>query len=1687
MNFSKILLVLALAFVVHQGANAQAGIDCVGGVSIIAPGNLSTLSVCQGDGIPNVVRFRTSKLPTPFGYVVVDQNNTIVYQSTNNNINFEILPPGTYQVYAFSYIGQMINQVGQPLSGAQLATVCAELTINFITVQNTTPDGGSVSTAGGASSQFACPGDGNSDLIQFNTTSASPSYVYLITDENNVIIEVVQGNSFDFENSLQGTYRVWGLSFVGTLLAAPGQNAATAQLASQCFGLSDNFIEVELASADGGTVSLTNGETAVSVCTGGGPSQLNFLASTPSGAPYVFLLTNENNIVLQVVNGNSLDFNAFPSGTSRIWGLSYTGSLSVSAGDNAATAVLSNGCYDLSSNFIEALKQNIDGGTVSTSDNATSVDFCFNENPAAAIVAVTSSVSPNYYYVLTDTENIIIGAFAGGDLDLSNLDPGSYRIWGLAITGTLLAEAGDDADLVVLADECYELSSNFIDVKISKTLGGTLKLDDGTDAAAICSGDGNPDVLTINTAGYEGDNYIFVFTDENNVILGVSTDPSPDFDNNTGDAVRVWGLAYNGTITAQVGDDADNVTLVDGCYDLSSNFIAITRNFVDGGTIAIDGGATSAVVCSEDAGTGVLNFTFDTQSPASYGFVLTDPDNMILAFPSDNSTDFGELSPGVYRVWGFSYTGNIAVNVGDNAGSTPLSDGCYELSANIIEVRVEANDGGTLSTAEGEELVYTCPADGNPDVIDFASTGSSSANYIYVITNEINTILAVTDQTSFDFDALAPGNCRVWGLAYSGNLTAQVGDDAGSITLSDECYDLSDNFITVIREMPNGGNLITIAGASTVYSCPGGNTSDIVTVFDDGSSNTLYVYVLTDANNVIISFLASSGVDVGFLPEGEYRIWGLAYTGNITAQIGDDAGAVTLSDDCYDLSDSFVTVFRQPAEGGTVQLEGGETSIAICPGDSIPTILTYSSSGATGNGFVFLITDLNNVIISVTTDTQLDAGALGLGNFRIWGLAFNGNLLAEAGQDAATATLAEGCYDLSSNFIEVLREAPDGGSIATLDGLTAVDLCVGDGSPDLVEYETTGASGANYAYLVVDEDDFLVGIITENSFDFENAIGGDWKIYGVSYIGQLIIFPGDNLFEVQVASECWDLTDNFLAINKTKVDGGVIFGDGNQNTVYVCASDGNPDVVTFANSSLGTDASYQYVITTETNVILALINGSQQDFESTGFNRLRVWGISYSGTLQAGLGTIITSATLSSECYSLSQNYLTIVRDIPEGGDIVADGGATDVTVCIGAEDGLLDMATSSTSQSGYVYLVTTPTNILLDIIHDDVINFNDFVPGDYHVWGLSYTGNIIIEPGQAILVTDLASSCHELSGNFVSVTRSLPTDGGILSTLEGLTTIYTCPGDDSSDVVVLFTTSTLGDYRYVITGTDNRVLIPNINGNAINFDAASPGEIRIYGISHLGNFTAGFGDEVGVDPLADDCFDVSENYITVIIGIPQAGAVSTTDGDSTVTVIVNDDQPDVINFTATGASNSPYAYLITDQSFTVQHVVTGNSFDFEGETSGVSLVWGLAYTGNLTVNVGDNAATTVLSDDCFELSDNFITVNKEDVNLLGQTPESLVQPGGQTVLAANAMNVSVMPNPATDMLVARWLQHADTPQLALVRIINTNGQEVERRQMTVSPGSYQLELDVQALLSGIYFLQVQQGEEMQTIRFVKE
>ena len=178
-------------------------------------------------------------------------------------------------------------------------------------------------------------------------------------------------------------------------------------------------------------------------------------------------------------------------------------------------------------------------------------------------------------------------------------------------------------------------------------------------------------------------------------------------------------------------------------------------------------------------------------------------------------------------------------------------------------------------------------------------------------------------------------------------------------------------------------------------------------------------------------------LELAFVAYGDW-----AYTGNVLAQAGDDAAATTLTDGCFDLSDNFITVNREEVNGGTVATENGETEVSVCVNDGVDDFVSFDSTGVTGPNFAYVITDDNNIILALPGMDMANFDGAGAGVCRVWGLAYTGNVLAQAGDDAAATTLTDGCFDLSDNFITVNRDEVNGGTVATENGETEVErLC----------------------------------------------------------------------------------------------------------------------------------------------------------------------------------------------------------------------------------------------------------------------------------------------------------------------------------------------------------------------------------------------------------------------------------------------------------------------------------------------------------------------------------------------------------------------------------------------------------------------------------------------------------------------
>ncbi|MEL6969570.1 MAG: hypothetical protein AAFO02_05325, partial [Bacteroidota bacterium] len=1536
------------------------------------------LTVVVADNDPNA----------EYAFLLVNENNEITVISTDGEIDLETLPDGTYTIYGVSFIDALAVSEGDTFDPANLGTACFDLSDNTASLIKRVQNADNVLLEDGSNMATICVGDGVPDVLTFTSTYVGDdNFIYVITNEGNFVMDTSEDGIIDFEGAGSGVCRVWGLVYSGNLTLDAGDNLGGGQpLSDECFDLSDGFVLINRNGPDGGNISLADGSTSFVECMAGGSGTVLELVATDTdpNLPYTFLVVNDDSgEVVAVQESASLDLDQLGLGSYTVYGLSYTDNLTVTVGDTFTGEDLADVCFDLSDNTIEIVNRSVSVSEITFDDGTTVAAICPDDGNVDILNFLTDfSGGDNLAFLVTDTDNVILEILASSSTNFEAYEGDFVRVWAVAFSGNFLLQTGMMIDeSTIISDDCFDITENFLLVDLRGPEGGTVSLADGSEQVDVCVSDGQPDVLTVVNDAPEGTNYLYVITNEDNTILATSTSPEIDFENTPAGICRIWGLAYLGDPTATIGENAAVIDLATECFDLSDNFVVVIRTFVDGGTVSLEDGSTQAFACSNDGEADFFIFNnVTTATDAEYAFVVTNNENEILAVLAGNSIDLDQAAPGECRVWGLSYTGGIIAETGQNAAEVALTDDCFELSANFVTINRDEVIGGTVSLDDGTTLTNTCPNDGVEDFLSFLNTGSSTANYTYVLTDVNNNILGNIGTDPVDFDGFdTPSEVRVWGVAFSGQLTGLTGD-IETAELSNVCYNLSENFVTIIRETPEGGNVSTTDGETTLFLCTDDGEPDVYSFDASGASNTDYVFLITDDANVILDILQpGDSADFEGVPNGTCRVWGLAYTGNLTAAVGNDAAAVALSDDCFDLSDDFVTVVRGELNAGTVASVLGIGDRFTCPGDGEVDVLTFFNEGTGSGTFSFVLTTDENVIVQIPADNTVDFEPLPEGEYRLWGLVFTGDLLADVGTDASTAELATGCFDLSDNFVTIFNVAPAAGLVFTEGGSEEVSICIGDGIPDPFNVEVFSASDAAYTFLIVDLDSILVGTLDGPTFDFEQAAPGDWRIYGLSYTGSLSVLPGAQIFEEDLASGCFDISNNFVLVDKTQVDGGEVFTDLGETTVFAC-EDGGSNFVTFINSSSSTEAEYTYVLTTQTDIVLQVLTGATIDLaDAAGLDALRIWGVSYSGDLQLSIGNIITEVELSDGCNDLSGNFVDIFIDNPEGGTLSFEDG-TDVTrLCHSNFTPGIQVNTTSTANVGYAYILTDTFNVVIEVSTpaDGVVNLDNVDPGTYRIWGLSYTGVLLVEEGQVVTEGDLASSCHELSENFVTVERTESLDAGNVSTSTGEQIVFICPQDGIADVVVLDNDTSDPDYRYIITDDQNNIIFGDVESNVIDFDPSLPGICRVYGVVFTGDFDPPFMEDATTAALSTDCWALSNNYITLVRQQPEGGTVSADDGSIDVEFITDDGEDDIVTMINTGIDQTPYLYVVTDEDNMILATSEDGVINFEGVPEGVCRIWGLSYTGNITAMIGDFADQVPLSDDCFDLSDNFVTVTR--------------------------------------------------------------------------------------------------------------
>jgi len=515
-----------------------------------------------------------------------------------------------------------------------------------------------------------------------------------------------------------------------------------------------------------------------------------------------------------------------------------------------------------------------------------------------------------------------------------------------------------------------------------------------------------PDGNSVVPFGY---GMVYVLTQGPGLVI-VDAAITPDFEVTVAGGYAIHTFVYEantfdlGSIDFDVttASDVDTMLVQGGgviCASLDMTGAAIAVNDciiceANAGTLTADTNAVCLLAGSAD-----ISATADGNSVVPPGYetiyVLTQGFGLVIV-GVDANPSFTVTAQGTYTIHTLVYDTltldlgivEIGVTTGFNVNALLIQGGgtiCGSLdvtgAAIVVNDCAPANDdcanaaglpinavGACPGTAAGGDNTYATH-DGNDPTCDVSTVGYADVWYTF---NSGNNTTVTLD--------LDPGTMVDWAvevlLGCGGNdLYCEV-QPQGPIVLTTTL-----NTIYVVRVYSNlqfgGGGAFTIclSGAEPTVVCDGGNVqtvsggtsetvcqdaqADVINFATTSGSGENYVYVLTDASNIIVTTLVGGSLDFNSAPLGSYRVWGISYNGDLVgADPGSDATLVTSTGTCIDLSNNFVSVTVEICNGIT-DATGASWNIFPNPGHGDFT-LSYSGADALT---VIEVTDMRGRIL----------------------------------------------------------------------------------------------------------------------------------------------------------------------------------------------------------------------------------------------------------------------------------------------------------------------------------------------------------------------------------------------------------------------------------------------------------------------------------------------------------------------------------------------------------------------------------------------------------------------------------------------------------------------------------------------------------------------------------------------------
>lgn len=210
-----------------------------------------------------------------------------------------------------------------------------------------------------------------------------------------------------------------------------------------------------------------------------------------------------------------------------------------------------------------------------------------------------------------------------------------------------------------------------------------------------------------------------------------------------------------------------------------------------------------------------------------------------------------------------------------------------------------------------------------------------------------------------------------------------------------------------------------------------------------------------------------------------------------------------------------------------------------------------------------------------------------------------------------------------------------------------VTITAGDDIPDPVAVFPIGVSAPHFSFVITDSESNVLMYTDVNVFDLDGAGAGTCRIYGFAWSGDFDQPTGIPVSEL-TATGGSSVSRNRITIERvgsSNVDGGLVLNDHNgRGPIRLYLSDQPAPFRVYTANRASTDTGYAYIITDAEGMVLAFPGGNTIDLSGAPPGTCRVFGISYTGTLDTTTGIHVTEVKSDSDNQSLSWNSIRADR-----------------------------------------------------------------------------------------------------------------------------------------------------------------------------------------------------------------------------------------------------------------------------------------------------------------------------------------------------------------------------------------------------------------------------------------------------------